>query len=173
MTVSVSTSQLRILVVAIVVAAFGGLIVVSIDDGRAVNVSFAAEPRAGVFTPASGDSAQPLVGSQTSAQALDYRHGLAVLADNQFAAGTLFAERRDPDDVLATMATIADIYDDIRMSPIWPDSLPSRASLTPSELVRLLGICGGVALGIYGLLVFNLRRRRARQPRGRGGARAP
>jgi hypothetical protein len=227
MSVSVAAIQLRVLVVAVVVAAFGRLIVVSIDEGRAANGTFVAESSAGEFTPASGDTAQPPVGSQTSAQALNPRHRLAfpysnapthdppsavpararpavapsassvedqdlsrprkvnpirvqvpvaastVLADNEFATGALFAGRRGPDDVLAMMATLADIYDDTRMSPMWPDSLPSPASLTPAELVRLLGICGGVALCIYGLLAFNLRRRSDRRPTGRSRAHAP
>jgi hypothetical protein len=83
----------------------------------------------------------------------------SVLADTDTASVMVFASRRDPDDALATMATLADIYDDIRTSPMWPDSLPSPASLTPAELVSLLGICSGVTLGIYGLFAFSVRRR--------------
>lgn len=83
----------------------------------------------------------------------------SVPADTEAALGMMFAPRRDQNDALAIMATLADIYDDTRMSPMWPSAVPSPASLTPAGLVRVLGICGGVALCIYGLLAFNLRRR--------------
>jgi hypothetical protein len=145
MSVSVSAFQLRILVVAIVALSFGQLVVVSIGDGRAASVvsnALAHDPLSALPT-----RARPAVAAPT------------VLADADAAPGMLFASRRDPDDALAIMATLADIYDDTRTSPMWPNSVPSPASLSPAELVRLLGICGGVALGIYGLLAFNLRRR--------------
>jgi hypothetical protein len=164
MSVSVATYQLRVLVVAVVGAVFGHLIVVSIGDGRAADVSFVAESRADVFTSALGDSAQPPVGSRVPVAAS------TVPAENEFVTGALFAGHRGPDDMLAMLA---DIYDDTRTSPMWPDSLPSPASLTPAELVRLLGIVGGVALGIYGLLAFNLRRRNDRRPTHHRRAHAP
>jgi hypothetical protein len=145
MAVSVSAFQLRILAVAIVAATFGQLVVASIGQGRAATVI----SNAPAHDPPSALPARapPSVRAPT------------VLADADAAPGMLFAPRRDPDDALAIMATLADIYDDTRMSPMWPSSVPSPASLSPAELVRLLGICSGVALCIYGLLAFNLRRR--------------
>jgi hypothetical protein len=145
MSVSVSAFQLRILVVAIVVVTLGQLIVVSIGDGRAASV--ASDAPAHDPPSALPARARPAVAAPT------------VLADADAAPDMLFAPRRDPDDALAIMATLADIYDDTRMSPTWPSSMPSPASLSPAELVRLLGICSGVALCIYSLLAFNLRRR--------------
>jgi hypothetical protein len=120
---------------AFVVVTFSQLVVVSIGDGGAASVA-----QAPVAAP-------------------------SVLADAEAVSGAMFAQRRDPDAALAIMATLADIYDDTRMSPMWPGSLPSPGSLTPAELVRLLGICSGVALGIYGLLTFDLRRRSPRSRR--------
>jgi hypothetical protein len=142
MSVSVSASQLRMLLVAIVMVAFGWLIVTSISDGRAAT----GTSPAGAYAP---------IRSVNPVQVQAPVGAPSVPADT--ASVMMFASRRDPD--LATMATLADIYDDIRTSPMWPDSLPTPASLTPAELVRLLGICGGVALGIYGLFAFNVRRR--------------
>jgi hypothetical protein len=184
MSVSVAAFQLRILVVAIVLVAFGRLVVVSIGDGRAANDSFITESQAGDAAPPPAGS-RPAVAPTLSIvedQDLSKRRDVnairgrvpvsapIVLAGDAFATGGLFAERRGPDDILATLA---DIYDDTRTSPMWPDSLPSPASLTPAGLARLLGICGGVALCIYGLLAFKLRRRSDRRPPGRGRAHAP
>jgi hypothetical protein len=145
MSVSVSAFQLRILVVAIVVVTFGQLVAASVGHGRAASVVSDA--------PAHDPSSAPPARARAAIAAP------TVLADADPAPGMLFAPRRDPDDALAIMATLADIYDDTRMSPTWPSSMPSPALLSPAELVRLLGICSGVALCIYSLLAFNLRRR--------------
>jgi hypothetical protein len=142
---SVSAYQLRILVVAIVVGALARLAVASIGHGRAASV---------VSNAPAHDPASVLPATARAAVAAP-----TVLANADAAPDMLFAPRRGPDDALAIMATLADIYDDTRMSPLWPNAVPSPASLSPAELVRLLGICSGVALCIYSLLAFNLRRR--------------
>jgi hypothetical protein len=44
------------------------------------------------------------------------------------------------------------------MSPMWPGS---RSTASP-KLAMLFGACGSVAISIYGLVAFKLRRRRRR-----------
>jgi hypothetical protein len=74
------------------------------------------------------------------------------------AAGAKLAQRRNSGAAIANMAILADTYDETRMSPMWPGS-PSTAS---PKLTILFGACGGVAISIYGLVAFKLRRRRRR-----------
>jgi hypothetical protein len=79
------------------------------------------------------------------------------------ALGTTPAQRRDPAAALAKMEILADTYDDTRMSPMWPGA-PSSASSVTIELVALFGICGCVAISIYGLVAFKSRDRRRSRP---------
>jgi hypothetical protein len=145
MSVSVSAIQLRILVAAIVVVTVGRVLAVSIGDGLASPASI-AEPLVGA--PAQRQSTQPPARLSNSAQVL-----------RAAASGTTLAERRDPDDVLATMAILAETYDETRMSPMWPGSSPSPGSFATTALVTLFGACSGLAISIYGLVAFMARRR--------------
>jgi len=142
MSVSVSAVQLKILVAAIVVVTVGRLLAVSIGDGLAASPASIAEPSEG--TPAQRQSAPPSARLQNS--------------------GTVLAQSRDPDDVLASMAILADTYDETRMSPMWPGSPPSPGSAAITGLVALFGTCSGVAISIYGLAAF-MARRRPTEPR--------
>jgi hypothetical protein len=137
MSVSVSACQLRILVAAIVVVTVGRLLAVSIGDGLAASPASIAEPSAAA--PAPGQSAQPPARLRSSRTAL--------------------VQRRDPDDVLANMAVLAETYDETRMSPTWPGSPPAPGSIATAGLVMLLGTCSCVAISIYGLVAFMARRR--------------
>jgi hypothetical protein len=145
MSASVSACQLRILVAAIVVVTVGRLPAVSIGDGLAASPASIAEPLAGA--PAQRQWAPPPARLQNSAQVLR-------AADS----GTTL-ERRDPDDILVTMAILAETYDETRMSPMWPDSSPSPGSFATTGLVTLFGACSGLAISIYGLVAFMARRR--------------
>src|SRR5258708_6536166 len=80
MSVSVSVFQLRILVVAIVVATVGQLVVTSIGDGRAAGFAFVAEPSTGATAPAKRQSERPLRRPQGSSRAIRHTHLSAVLA---------------------------------------------------------------------------------------------
>jgi hypothetical protein len=146
MSVSVSAMQLRILVAAIVAVTVGRVLAVSIGDGLAASPASIAEPLVGA--PAQRQSAQPPARLSNSAQVLR-------AADS----GTTLAEGRDPDDVLATMAILADTYDETRMLPIWPGAPASPGSFATAGLVTLFGACSCVAISIYGLVAFMARRR--------------
>jgi hypothetical protein len=75
-----------------------------------------------------------------------------VEAETQAAAGTKLG--------LASIATLADSYDETRLSPMWPDSMRSPPSFATTDLVMLFGACGGIATGIYALIAFTRQRRR-------------
>ena len=79
--------------------------------------------------------------------------------ETQATAGTTLAPLRNLDAAIATIAILADTYDETRMSLIWPGSPPSTA---PPKLAILFGTCSSVAISIYGLVAFKLRRRRRR-----------
>jgi hypothetical protein len=209
MSVSVSVFQLRILVVAIVVATVGQLVVTSIGDGRAASFAFVAQPSTGATAPEKRRSERPLTRPQESSRAIRHTHHPAghpspppygplsavrakaraavapsvataenkemelliprsvktvkapaaveaspVEAEAQAAAGTKL--------ILASIETLANSYDETRLSPMWPDSLRSQRPFATTELMMLFGACGGVATGIYGLIAFGRQRRRQR-----------
>jgi hypothetical protein len=73
--------------------------------------------------------------------------------------GVTLVQRENPNAAIGNIAILADTYDETRLSPMWPGSQPPTAL---SKLAMLSGACGGVAIGICGLAVFVLRRRRQR-----------
>ena len=72
------------------------------------------------------------------------------------------SQRREPGDALAIIATLADTYDDTRMSPMWAGSRPSRAPLAAARLVTLFAACSCVAIGVCGAVAYKSRRRAGR-----------
>jgi hypothetical protein len=70
--------------------------------------------------------------------------------------------RRDVADAVTNIVVLADTYDDVRMSPMWPEPPPSPAPFAKTELLILFGACGCVAISIYGLVAFNSQHRRTR-----------
>ncbi|HWF94365.1 MAG TPA: hypothetical protein VG291_05340 [Xanthobacteraceae bacterium] len=211
MSVSVSASQARILVAAIVLVTISQSDVLSIGDGRAASRAATAEPPAGARVPATEQSDQPPARLRNSAQAVRRVHHLARRYDRtareppaaetaearqpllpsvmsvqagetenprssdavmgpaapalrsgvEAVSGRSF-ERRDPGDALAIIATLADTYDDTRMSPMWAGSPPSRAPLAPARLITLIAACSCAAIGLCGAVAYKSRRRAGR-----------
>lgn len=210
MSVSVSASQARILVAAIVLVTISQSGVLSIGDGRAASRAATAESPAGARVPAPEQSDQPPARLRNSAQADRRGHHLArqypaarellaaetagrrqpflssaatdeeretenppssdavmrtaappVRTEVEAVSGRSF-ERRDFGDALAIIATLADTYDDTRMSPMWTGSPPSPAPLAPVRLITLIAACCCAAIGLYGAVVYKSRRRAGR-----------
>ena len=76
-----------------------------------------------------------------------------------------------PEAIMAPQAIMAPRADEeAKKPPMWPALERSSAPSMPIDLMMLLSTCAGAAMGVYGLVAFNSRRRAARvsRPSGRG-----
>jgi hypothetical protein len=158
MSVSVSAFQLRIIVVAIALVTIGRPFINSIRDGRAADRASPSETSAGPFNLAYRRSEQRRGRLQNIAKVVGHGRPLAPRSPAHDPAPEAEADSGDSDKALSNIAILADAYDDIRASPMWPDSSPSPTSFVTTKLATLFGACSSVAISIYSLVASRKRR---------------